>query len=66
MPHPHAPAANGLLYEENAFFARLAALNTVFEAARAGNTASNFAHRALSSDALLEAFLQDIQARKDT
>lgn len=35
MPHPHAPAANGLSYEENAFFARLAALNTAFEAARA-------------------------------
>ncbi len=64
MASPQFPEKHRISYEENAFFARLAALNTAFEAARAGKTARAFAHRALSSDALLDAFLQEIQAQK--
>jgi len=51
-------------HEERAFFARLAALNVAFESAAAGKTAQSYGHRALSSDALLEAFLHEIQAQK--
>ena len=53
-------------HEESAYFARLAALNTVLEAARAGTAARNFGHRALSSDAVLATFLQEIQAKKNS
>ena len=59
----HAPVAAPMSHEERAFFARLAAMNAAFESARAGKTAQSFAHRALSSDALLETFLQEIQAQ---
>ena len=59
----HAPVAAPMSHEERAFFARLAAMNAAFESARAGKTAQSFAHRALSCDALLETFLQEIQAQ---
>lgn len=62
----HAPVAVPMSHEERAFFARLAAMNAAFESARAGKTAQSFGHRALSSDALLEAFLQEIQAQKNS
>ncbi|MBI5751414.1 MAG: hypothetical protein HZA59_04625 [Hydrogenophilales bacterium] len=62
----HVPAAIPTSHEERAFFARLAALNVFFESARAGKAAQGFGHRALSSDAILEAFLQEIQAREIT
>ena len=64
MPHTNTPATHGFSHEENAIFARLAALNTAFEAARADQAARSFAHRALSCDALLQAFLYEIQAKK--
>ena len=51
-------------HEKNAYFARLAALNTALEAARVGPAAHVFGHRALSSDALLVTFLQEIQSQK--
>jgi len=51
-------------HEERAFFARLAALNMAFESAATGKAAQSFGHRALSSDALLEAFLYEIQAQQ--
>ena len=60
----HAPVASPMSHEERAFFARLAALNVAFESASAGKTAQSYGHRALSSDALLEAFLLEIQAQK--
>jgi hypothetical protein len=60
----HAPAAIPASHEERAFFARLAALNVAFESARAGKTAQSFGHRAQSSDALLTAFLSEIQAHR--
>ena len=63
--HP-APEATPMSHEERAFFARLAAMNAAFESARAGKTAQSFGHRALSSDTLLEAFLQEIQAQSVT
>jgi len=53
-------------HEESAYFARLAALNTVLEAARAGTAARNFGHCALSSDAVLATFLQEIQSQKNS
>jgi len=60
----HAPVTNPMSHEERAFFARLAALNMAFESAATGKAAQSFGHRALSSDALLEAFLHEIQAQK--
>lgn len=62
----HRPLAPSLTHEENAFFARLAAINAAFEAVRAGQAAKSFAHRALSSDALLMAYLDEIKAQKLT
>ena len=58
-----APTAISMSHEERAFFTRLAAMNAAFESARAGKTAQSFGYRALSSDALLKAFLQEIQAQ---
>lgn len=53
-------------HEETAYFARLAALNTALEAARMGTAARGFAHRALSSDTVLERFLREIQLQKNS
>ena len=53
-------------HEETTYFARLAALNTAFEAACAGTAARDFGHRALTSDAVLATFLQEIQAKKNS
>ena len=50
--------------EERVYFARLAALNAALEAARAGTTASDFGHRALTSDTVLASFLYEIQSQK--
>ncbi|OFZ69373.1 MAG: hypothetical protein A2Z01_01050 [Betaproteobacteria bacterium RBG_16_58_11] len=60
----HAPAAIFTSHEERAFFARLAALNVAFESARAGKPAQSFGHRAQSSEALLTAFLSEIQTHR--
>lgn len=62
MPLPNIPLSNGLSHEERAFFARLAALNGAIESSKAGNTAQRFCANAQSSDALLAAFLKEIQA----
>ena len=51
-------------YEESAYFARLAALNTAFEAARTGTVARDFGLRALASDTVLVSFLHEIQSQK--
>ena len=53
-------------YEENAYFARLAALNTAFEAARTGIAARDFGERALASDTVLATFLHEIQSQKNS
>lgn len=42
--------------------ARLAAMNVMFEAARAGQAAAGYAKRARSCDELLEEFLKDLKA----
>lgn len=63
MPFANPFKKPGAAYLENALFARLAALNTSIEAARAGASQRGFAQDALSTDALLEAFLRDIQAK---
>lgn len=64
MLHRNSVTSQSLTHDERAFFARLAAINTAFESARAGAPAQSFGHRALASDAILEAFLQDIQTKK--
>lgn len=63
MPFANPFKRSSAAYLENAFFARLAALNASMEAARAGSNGRSFAQGALSSDTLLEAFLQEIQAK---
>jgi len=55
------PLQNQDSQEARALFARLAAMNAMFEAARAGTQAQSFAHRAQSSDELLHAFLHDLK-----
>ena len=64
MPFANPFKKPSTAYLENAFFARLAALNTSIEAARVGSSGRSFAQNALSSDALLEAYLHEIQAKK--
>ena len=66
MSFTHPPSVHGLSYEDKAIFSRLAALNATFEAARVGKPAQSFAHRALYSDAILEAYLRDIRVQKNT
>ena len=56
MQQPPVPAPFSPNAEERVFFARLAALNAAFDAARAGKTAKSFADRASSIDALLDRY----------
>ena len=62
MPTPQNAAAHLISHEERAFFARLAAMNTLFEAARAGKAAQGYANRALASDDLLATFLAELKS----
>jgi len=57
-------ASPNISHEERAFCARLAAMNTMFEAARAGSAGKNFCHRAQSSDELLLNFLEELKPRQ--
>jgi len=56
MQHSPAVPTDFLNAEDRAFFARLTALNSAFEAARAGRGAQLFAERATSIDALLDRY----------
>lgn len=56
MSASHDPTAIPPGAEERAFMARLVALNTLFEAARAGTPARGFGAEAARLDALLERY----------
>ena len=62
-PQSSQPSAvSPLSHEERAFFARLAAMNTMFESARLGGLAPSFSSRAQSCDALLVTFLDTLKS----
>jgi len=56
------PMAHPMSHEERIFFARLAAMNTMFESARAGSAAQSFSSRAQSCDDLLVTFLDTLKS----
>jgi hypothetical protein len=62
MSTPQKPMHQNSSHEERALFARLAAMNSFFEAARAGVPAQDMAARALSSEQLLATFLEDLKS----
>jgi len=61
MSTPQHALPSNKSHEERAFFARLAAMNAMFEAARTGSPAQGYANRAQSSDALLASFLEELK-----
>ena len=61
MPISQA-TVNPISHEERAFFARLAAMNTLFEATRSGHSAQSFASGAQSCDTLLLAFIENLKS----
>jgi hypothetical protein len=62
MPTPQNTQSGNTSHEERAFFARLVAMNAMFEAARAGKPAQGFATRAQSSEVLLASFLEELKS----
>lgn len=63
MNTAHKTPSGYMSHEERAFFARLAAMNTLFESARAGDSARGFAVHAQSCDAVLTAFLDELKLK---
>lgn len=62
MSSPHQTSTfHPMSHEERAFFARLAAMNTMFESARTGVSAQSFSSRAQSCDDLLVTFLDTLK-----
>lgn len=63
MKSPHQTSTfHAMSHEERAFFARLAAMNTMFESARSGASAQSFSSRAQSCEALLATFLDTLKS----
>jgi hypothetical protein len=63
MTTPHQTTTfHAMSHEERAFFARLAAMNTMFESARSGVAAQSFSSRAQSCEALLATFLETLKS----
>ena len=54
---------SSIQYDARAVFAKLIALNTFLESARAGAAAQDFSNNAQSCHALLTTFLDEIKAR---